>query len=196
MNIFALDKNPKLAAQYHCNKHVIKMILEQCQLLSTAHRILDGNMEIQKSKTGRNVKRWVLSHNDDFIYSATHVNHPSAIWARDNASNYLWLTHLTKELCIEYTYRYGKQHKCEQIGLVDFFINNIPKNISTDCLRFTYPTPAMPDYCKVPGDSIASYRRYYVNEKQRMHEWCGKVANRDIPFWVFDSQYVVLKEAA
>lgn len=198
MNIFALDKDVKLAARYHCNKHVIKMILEQCQLLSTAHRLLDGKMEIQKSKTNRNVKRWVLpnSEHDGFVYSATHINHPSAVWARDNIANYVWLAYLTKELCIEYTYRYGKVHKCAQIGLVDFFLNNAPSNISDDTTRFTYPTPAMPEYCKVPGDSIASYRRYYVNEKQRMHEWNGKVKNRDIPYWLFDQQYTLVKEAA
>lgn len=196
MNIFALDKDVYLAAKYHCNKHVIKMILEHCQLLSTAHRLLDGKMEIQKSKTGRNVKRWVIPEHDDFIYSATHINHPSAIWCRDNLDNYMWLARLTKELCNEYTFRYGKVHKCEQIGLVDFFLKNPPNNIKVDYTRFTYPTPAMPDYCKVAGDSIASYRRYYVNEKQRMHDWSGKIAQRDIPYWIFDSQYQVIKEAA
>lgn len=42
MNIFYLDKNPVMAAQYHCDQHVVKMILETAQMLSTAHRVLDG----------------------------------------------------------------------------------------------------------------------------------------------------------
>ena len=41
MNIFFLDKDPIIAAQYHCDKHCVKMILEYAQLLSTAHRVLD-----------------------------------------------------------------------------------------------------------------------------------------------------------
>jgi len=42
MNVFYLDRNPITAAQMHCDKHVVKMILEYAQLLSTAHRLLDG----------------------------------------------------------------------------------------------------------------------------------------------------------
>lgn len=197
MNIFALDSNPKLAAQYHCNKHVVKMILESCQLLSTAHRLLDGEFYIGKTKTGRNIKRWKFDDPtlDNYIYTATHINHPSAVWCRERLSQYMWLAHLTKELSIEYTYRYGKVHKCETDGLIDWFIKNVPLNID-DSAKFELPTPAMPEYCKVEGDVVASYRRYYINEKQRMHEWNGKVKNRDIPYWIFDPQYVVLKEAA
>lgn len=188
MNIFALDSNPKLAAQYHVDKHVVKMILESCQLLSTAHRLLDGEFFVGKTHTGRNIKRWNLPDPslNDFIYSATHVNHPSAIWCRDNISQYLWLAHLTKELCIEYTYRYGKTHKCEQIGLVNWFLNNVPKNIKLND-SFVLPTPAMPDDCKVAGDVVTSYRKYYFNHKQRMHSWCGKIKNRDVPYWISDT---------
>lgn len=180
MNIFALDSNPKLAAQYHVDKHVVKMILESCQLLSSAHRVLDGTAVVEKSKSNRNVKRFKLqdANTDLFLYSATHINHPSAVWSRQRMSQYLWLAHLTKELCIEYTHRYGKIHKCEQLGMVDWFINNTPKSILADD-KFTLPTPAMPDYCKIEGDVVASYRKYYVSEKQRMLVW----KKREVPFW-------------
>ena len=63
MNIFILDKNPIKAAREHCDKHVVKMIVESGQMLSTAHRLLDGKEYIEKSRTGRNIKRWKL--NDD-----------------------------------------------------------------------------------------------------------------------------------
>ena len=43
MNIFYLDTRPKEAAMMHCDKHCVKMILETAQLLSTAHRELDGD---------------------------------------------------------------------------------------------------------------------------------------------------------
>ena len=51
MNIFYLDKDPVKAAEYSCDKHVVKMILESAQMLCTAHRVQDGEMVIGKSKT-------------------------------------------------------------------------------------------------------------------------------------------------
>lgn len=84
MNIFYLDSDPVVCAQMHCDKHVVKMILESCQLLSTAHRVLDGHSTIEKSASGRNVKRWYLNDlRQGILYGATHINHPSAIWCRE-----------------------------------------------------------------------------------------------------------------
>jgi len=65
MNIFALDDNPKIAAQYHNNAHCVKMILECSQLLCTAHRVLDGKEVIEKTASGRNIKRWKLEDERD-----------------------------------------------------------------------------------------------------------------------------------
>ena len=158
------------------------MILEYCQLLSTAHRVLDGKETVEKSKTGRNVKRWILeSKLNDVLYSATHINHPSAVWCRHSLPNYKWLHALLVELCKEYTYRYGKIHKCEEIGLVEA-LGNVPTNISNK--PFTEPTPAMPDACKVAGNSIESYRNYYFMEKRRMWSWTGKINSRTTPSWL------------
>lgn len=166
----------------HVDKHCVKMILEYCQLLSTAHRVIDGVETVQKSKTGRNVKRWVLNdHRDMVLYSATHVNHPSAVWCRANLQNYVWLHSLLVALCAEYTYRYGKTHKCQEIGLVDA-LRETPNNIPVG--QFTEPTPAMPDACKVPGNSIQSYRNYYLMEKSRMWSWKGKLNSRMMPDWL------------
>ena len=181
MNIFCLDATPGQAAIYHCNKHVVKQILESCQLLSTAHRILDGTEELAKSKTGRNKKIWRLNDFDDLYYSATHVNHPSAIWCRQSDQNYLWLQELTVALCKEYTYRYGKIHKCEATRLV-YELARLPKKIPIG--RFTQPTPAMPDEYKVVGDSVQSYRNYYNGSKSRMFAW----KNRPTPSWINDAQ--------
>lgn len=182
MNIFYLDNNPRKCAEYHLDKHCVKMILEYCQLLSTAHRVLDGKETVEKSKTGRNVKRWILeSKLNDVLYSATHINHPSAVWCRASTANYKWLHELLVELCREYTYRYGKIHKCEEIGLVEA-LGNVPINISNK--PFTEPTPAMPDACKVAGDSIESYRNYYFMEKRRMWSWSGKINSRTTPSWL------------
>lgn len=153
----------------HVDKHVVKMILESCQLLSTAHRILDGVEFEGKTKTGRKIRRWKLPEDrDTTIYTATHVNHPSAVWVRQSSENYMWLWLLLNELCKEFTYRYGKVHKCESTGLVEF-LKQMPNNIPQK--HFTEPTPAMPDQYKVSEDSIQSYRNYYNGEKQRMFSW-------------------------
>ena len=53
MNIFILDNDPVLAAQQQCDKHVVKMIVESGQMLSTAHRMLDGVVERRPSKSGK-----------------------------------------------------------------------------------------------------------------------------------------------
>lgn len=42
MNVFYLDRDPEKAASVQCDQHVVKMILESAQLLSTAHHELDG----------------------------------------------------------------------------------------------------------------------------------------------------------
>ena len=182
MNIFALDNNVKLAAQYHNNSHCIKLILEQIQLMCTAHRVLDGIETEGKSKSGRKKKEWVLedSNLNSKLYSSTHQNHPSSKWCRQNISNYKWLHELTVALCKEYQYRYGKIHKCEQIGLLDL-LKTPPKNIPIG--EFTPVTPAMDSQYIIPGDSVASYRNYYVKAKQHLADWSGKINSREVPEW-------------
>ena len=180
MNIFYLHNDPKKCAEMHNDKHCVKMILEYAQLLSTAHRVLDGTQHVGLSKTGRH--RTVLAlpdSRDDVLYSATHVNHPSAVWVRQSRANYNWLVSMFQELCKEYTYRYGKTHKCESMLET---LTYGPRNISV-IKPFTEPTPAMPDECKVPGNSVASYRSYYIMNKQHLATWSGKINSRKIPEW-------------
>lgn len=176
MNIFALDQDPQQAAQWMVDKHVVKMILETAQLLSTAHRVLDGTQYTDKTKTGRNVKRWRLPDDrETVLYSATHINHPSAVWCRANANNYRWLYIHFLALLDEYTYRYGKVHKCADMLTR---LNTLPTHIPSGDL--TPVTPAMPDEYKVPNDSVESYRNYYRIAKERMHKW----TKREKPAWV------------
>jgi hypothetical protein len=183
MNIFYLDRDPKLCAEMHVDKHCVKMILEYAQLLSTAHRFLDGTVSIGLGKTGRKQTRYVLPDDrESVLYSATHLNHPSAVWVRQSIPNYIWLAELLEMLCNEYTYRYGKIHKVESSGLMQklWFV---PTGIS-EHVKFTEPTPAMPDDIKVEHDSIASYRKYYIMNKQHLWSWKGKINSREIPKWL------------
>ena len=183
MNIFFLDPIPTVCAKYHNDKHCIKMILEYAQLLSTAHRVLDGTQSVGLSDTGRKQTRYILPDSrESILYSATHINHPSAVWVRQSVRNYMWLSNLLIELCKEYTYRYGKVHKCESIGLVKMLREMIPDNLPLSG-EFTEPTPAMPDDVKVAGDSLQSYRNYYIRNKTHLASWKGKINSRKVPTW-------------
>ena len=180
MNIFYLSNDPEECAKMHNDKHCIKMILEYAQLLSTAHRVIDGVPTTSKrEKSGRQYTSYSLPDDrNDVLYSATHINHPSAIWVRQSLYNYRWLRDLWLELMQEYTFRYGKQHKCEfLIDSLNFSPNNIPLG------EFTEPTPAMPVEYVVQNDSIASYRNYYLRGKQHLATWKGKINSRNIPKW-------------
>ena len=167
MNIFFLDNDPRVAAEYHNNKHVVKMILETAQLLSTAHRVLDGRL------IG---KKYVLDDDrETTLYKATHINHPSAVWVRSNMDHYRWLFDLTYYLIDEYKYRYdGKYHKCE--ALLPALMEG-PYNVPI--ADWADPPQAMPEDVKVPGDSVEAYRNYYRVHKRRMANW--KV--RGAPDW-------------
>jgi hypothetical protein len=174
MNIFYLHHDVVKCAEMHNDKHTVKMILEYAQLLSTAHRVLDGDIVIGKSKTGRKQTRYVLSRDDSILYSATHINHPSSVWVRQSDKNYDWLFGLFQALMVEYTHRYGKIHATSRL---EMHLAKLPKNIPQK--PFTEPTPAMPDDVKVPGDSIASYRRYYIQNKPHLANW----KKRPVPEW-------------
>ena len=189
MNIFYLHEDPVRSAQLHCDKHVVKMIIEYAQMLSTAHRMLDGTQYIDQS-SGRRIKRWRLdnSNMDGVLYKASHINHPSAIWVRENAIQYQYMYDMFVALCDEYTYRYGKIHSTER--LLGKLLETLPKNIKDN--GFVEPPQAMPDYCKVPGDSIKAYQMYYVNEKIGFAKW----TKRDIPTWFVKEAYAGFGEPA
>jgi len=168
MNIFYLDRDVQKAAQYHCDKHVVKMILESAQLLCTAHRLLDGTMYLGKTAANRNIKRWELPDwREQVLYKAGHINHPSAVWVRSNMDHYRWLYDLMYYLIYEYKHRYdGKKHKCEDLlqPLLD-----APHNIPI--VDWQEPPQAMPEDSKVVGDSVQAYRNYYMNHKKRFATW-------------------------
>ena len=179
MNIFYLNKNPDMAAVEHVDKHVVKMIVEYAQLLSTAKRMLDGTEYIDYSKNNRKIKRYRLENpnHDKVIYKACHYNHPSAVWVRENKLHYQWLYRLFKKLGHEYTHRYGKVHSTNVLlnQLLETPPNNIPVTDWKD------PPPAMKHYpdCIVPGDSIQSYKNYYIVAKAYFAKW----SKRETPKW-------------
>lgn len=195
MNIFALHNDPAEAARMHLDKHVVKMVVEYAQLLSTAHRLLDGRFtivvheKVQKRKQFHLLPGEVvctrpttsptyplkLAIENPKCYSATHANHPCAVWARASSSNYDWLYQLFQETAAEYTHRYGRIHKTwADIGE---FLKSAPSNIEPGAL--TEFALAMPDEYKVKNDPVASYRNYYNGSKARFAAW----TKREPPSW-------------
>lgn len=165
MNIFYVDENPYKAAVALVDKHVVKMVLETAQILSTAHRVLDG------------VDGVLPATRDDILYKATHINHPSTKWAMESHQNYYWLVQHFSGLLKEYSFRYGKDHKCEELmEELALFPYNIRIRPS-----FREPPLAMPDEYKVPGDAVASYRNYYRIGKKHLHSW----KKRSPPDWIY-----------
>ena len=145
MNIFYLDRNPILAADAQCDRHVVKMILETAQLLSTAHHELDGESP---------------------AYKPTHKNHPSSVWVRASLDHYVWAYDHMMALGDEYTRRYGKVHKT--IAEKAEALAQPPRNIED--LGFTDPPQCMPDECK-RADTVEAYQVYYA---AKAAEWAER----------------------
>lgn len=183
MNIFYLDPCPMQAAQMLCNKHVVKMITESAQMLSTCHRVLDGQLTRGPSKSGRRqVPIYQLTNPilEKTLYKAVHFNHPCNVWIREDAHNYMWLVLHMDEMSKEYTRRYnGKIHKCD--SLIPIFKNNFPVNIKNS--GPTPPAIAMPDDCKVVNDPVKSYHNYYRMYKKNFAKWTYNGTEVSPPEW-------------
>lgn len=157
MNIFYLAKDPKVSAQMMCDKHVVKMILESAQMMSTAHRVLDGDVYADV----------------EGLYKIVHENHPSTIWVRRSSEHYEWLYQHMVSLMNEYTYRYDNSHDTERLLRP---LKKYPMNISAD--KFVDPPQCMPDYCKLKN-TVSAYRNFYKLEKVSFATW----KKRSVPKW-------------
>ena len=181
MNIFFLDKNPKKAAEYMTDKHVVKMILESAQLLCTAHRVLDGRVKKTVNIASNRTKTDYVffDEREKELYKATHINHPSSKWVREDRNNYYWLFEHFVALLKEYSFRYGKQHKCSK--LVNMLMVS-PKNIKKDLsnLETTTPPNAMDEVFIISDNPIMNYRNYYKQGKKHLHKW----TKRERPEWI------------
>jgi len=177
INIFYVDEDPMDAAQALVDKHVVKMILESAQLLSTAHRVLDGQEIEGKSATGRKARRWILPDaRDDVMYAATHINHPSAVWCRTSVRNYDWLVDHFYALMREYNHRYNKTHKC--YGELSYMLQSPPHNLKA--WEWTEMPSCMAEEYIISKDPIINYRNYYREGKKNLHKW----TNRQPPEWI------------
>ena len=154
MNIFILDPDPAIAAVSQCDKHIVKMPLETAQMLCTA---LSGYVEETR-------------------YRPTHRNHPCTLWAGQSRANFMWLVQHGYALSSEYTRRYGRRHKSEDV--IDWAHGHrhlIPiAGGQTDFVQ------AMPDEYR--GDcAISAYRAYYIGEKSSIAAW--KISSATPDWW-------------
>ena len=158
MNIFVLDTDVEKAAKWHVDRHVVKMPLETAQMLCTARHELGEAPE-------------------RIPYRKAYVNHPCTIWARKSYANYKWLCNMGIELCKEYTYRYGKVHKCQAV--IEDCIKNTPVHNVFEYLELTEYAQAMDEEYKL-SDPVLAYRKYYKLGKAHLHDW----KYRDVPEWI------------
>jgi hypothetical protein len=152
MNIFYLHENPYVSAVAMTNKHVVKMIVESAQLLSTAHHVLDGTDAIAG------------------IYKPAYVNHPCAVWVRETMGNYLWLVEHLFALLNEYAIRYGKMPEDHATHKVAMQLINLPKKLVKAPIRTPMRLAITNVAHHVPNNPVQSYRNYYVAEKLRTPE--------------------------
>ena len=152
MNIFILAFDAKTAAQFHCDKHVVKMILESAQLLYCAHWMTDATSLLAGA------------------YRKTHPNHPCAIWTRESLENYVWLCELALALCEEFTFRYGNVHKTQ--AHIEWLVAHPP---AIPALGITEIRQAMPMEYK-RRNPVEAYRAYYLGAKTRLLTYTKRTA--------------------
>lgn len=156
MNIFYLDHDVTKCARYHVDRHVVKMIVESTQILCSAY--------------------YYTGESDVSPYKLTHGNHPCCVWARTSLSNWLWLKSLALALCAEYTYRYGRIHKCEAV------IRALKAPSLCDN-GFTAIACVMDEQYITGSDAVENYRNYYRHGKRHLWSWKG----RNPPDWLFQN---------
>ena len=146
MNIFHLHKDPEICASYHCDKHVVKMILETGQMLSTAYQRHCGL--------------------DKCLYKPAYPKHPMTIWVGDSLGNYMWSIDLLGHLLNQYRHRY--HNRIHSTGRILNNLLELTDNVKDkfDVKIFTPPPQCMPDEYK-NEDYITAYRQYYIGEKKR-----------------------------
>ncbi len=144
MNIFVLDENIEKCAQYHCDQHVVKMILESVQMLCTA----------------LNKKGFATP------YKSTHMKHPCVLWVEESYDNFSWLKDLALALNTEYRFRFDRDSDHKSILVLDEI-----SDCQYNSAGLTDFAQAMPDKYKVPGNAVKAYRQFYIGEKMGFAKW-------------------------
>ncbi len=194
MNIFLLDLDPVKAAQAHADKHVVKMLLEACQLLYTAHWVIAYPHILEyRSPQKLSIVQQFLAVPDSIEtapssltrpfepgFRPCHIHHPCAVWVRESADNYIFTANLAIALADEFRVRYPKRgpHACE--AHAHWLLDNLPY------LMFDYgltPFVQAMDIQYKREDPIEGYRNYYRTSKKE--RGLLQYKNRDPPEWLY-----------
>lgn len=169
MNIFYVSHKPSRCARWHCDKHVVKMILESTQLLYTAHWVVEGEPNLSSAPCRQDLGRGYKS--------IKNKKHPSAMWTYESLDHYMWLCQLAAFLCQEYEYRFGskKVHSCQKH--IEWLTANPPPHLVSK--GWVQPPQAMPEEYR-HSNSIVAYRRYYLGAKSRLLRY----TRRNMPHWI------------
>lgn len=180
MNVFILDKDPVMSARLQCDKHIVKMIVESAQMLSTSHRMLDGSLERRPSKSGKSiVKYWRMPDwRENTLYKAVHMHHPCTVWTMKSNNNYNWHWVHFAALCDEYKYRYEKVHATDK--LLRDVLKALPKNIPVGPLTSQPLAMKSNPECMDPNNVVESYRKFYQTKQHRFKMAWTK---REVPEW-------------
>ena len=191
MNIFVLHWKQRKCARWHVDKHIVKMLLEYCQLLYTAHwalyypELLECNSAIALSRAQKKLEvpeymrtAPICDSTGESSYRPCHIHHPCAKWARDVSGNYRWLAKLGVEVAREFTIRFGKEHSCQKH--IEWLSQNLPPKMKKfPRKKFAI---AMPEECKICDNPIICYRHFYNTSKQE--RGLIKYTKRHIPHWI------------
>lgn len=179
MNIFILDLDPVLAAQMQCDQHVVKMITETAQMLSTSFH-LRGNGMAHKLRTDRCLSSSNITHEGRAPYSPVYAHHPCTLWAAGSSANFDWLVRHGMALADEYSHRYSeKSHKSAEV--IKWIADRKQELIFFPRSDLTPFALAMPEQYKQTSDAVTSYRQYYSGEKRKFARWATKF--RTPPEW-------------
>ena len=162
MNLFVLAQMAVDAAKYHCDKHCIKMILEICQLLYTAHWYNSENPDFPP------VPELTEKYGNDNPYRMTHKNHPVAVWVRAKKTHYDYTVKLGLELSKEYSRRFGKIHRChyhlQRLQGMGYPLHRVPETYKAPPhKRATVGLPVGVDYFDV-----------CIADKDKLFERCAR----------------------
>ena len=184
MNLFYLDEDLDKCAQYHVDKHIVKMPLEAAQLLCTAvwidhllgfvPRALNAEEREVLNTAKADIKHLPMEERPLTPYLPMMYNHPCTIWTRSSLDNFEWVHCYANALNDEYNYRYGKLHKS-----VIEVVNKLPEPKNMPRKGLTPFGMAMPDELKDENDVIGSYRLYYHTDKATFAKW----SHRNTPDW-------------
>lgn len=169
MNIFYLSHKPSRCARWHCDKHVVKMILESTQLLYTAHWVVEGDPDLSRAPRRNTGERGYMS--------IKNRKHPSALWTYESLEHYMWLCQMAAFLCEEYKHRFGehKEHSCQKH--IEWLTANPPPHLESN--GWVQPPQAMPDEYK-KSNSVTAYRQYYLGGKTKLLLY----TRRNTPHWI------------